>query len=352
MSAAVLPDTVIAGLLEQVGGGTYVVADWEQGGNNQVYRIRVGDREFALKKYLLAPSDNRSRLESEWSFLVTLSDTELASFVPRPYAVDRIQGVALYEFVRGRKLVPGEISESRIEEACTFIHHLNDPGIRNRAVSLGPASDARFSISAHADAVEARLRRFYEPVANDEDFIRLLEDLRDCWGEARRRLEDGVADSGLDWDTPLASEERIVSPSDFGFHNAVLGPDGRLVFIDFEYAGWDDPAKLSADFFFQPALPVPGRYYATFLEACLGHLPTDIRDLHCRRARMLRPLFGLIWCCIILNPFTPEWVRRHASRIPETDMHRLRRQRLHTAAGTLAAVKLLLESSSTRPGAP
>ena len=35
----------------------------------------------------------------------------------------------------------------------------------------------------------------------------------------------------------------------------LAGRDGRLWFIDFEYAGWDDPAKTVCDFFCQPGLP-------------------------------------------------------------------------------------------------
>ena len=60
-----------------------------------------------------------------------------------------------------------------------------------------------------------------------------------------------------DMDHPLDTQESVLSPSDFGFHNALLGPDGKLCFIDFEYAGWDDPAKLICDFFCQPQTPVP-----------------------------------------------------------------------------------------------
>ena len=38
------------------------------------------------------------------------------------------------------------------------------------------------------------------------------------------------------------------SPSDFGFHN-ILCEDGRLNFVDFEYAGIDDLAKSARRFF-------------------------------------------------------------------------------------------------------
>src|SRR6185503_11886129 len=46
-----------------------------------------------------------------------------------------------------------------------------------------------------------------------------------------------------------------LSPSDFGYHNAVLADDETVRFFDFEYAGWDDPAKLVCDFFNQVEVP-------------------------------------------------------------------------------------------------
>ena len=64
-----------------------------------------------------------------------------------------------------------------------------------------------------------------------------------------------------------------MSPSDFGFHNALATPGGRLVFIDFEYAGWDDPAKLANDFFCQPAVPVDARFYDDFVARAMTFSP-------------------------------------------------------------------------------
>ena len=42
-----------------------------------------------------------------------------------------------------------------------------------------------------------------------------------------------------------------ISASDFGLHNAIMTERG-IVFFDFEFAGWDDPAKAIVDFLLQP----------------------------------------------------------------------------------------------------
>src|SRR5439155_21002106 len=68
------------------------------------------------------------------------------------------------------------------------------------------------------------------------------------WSEAR--LQSG----GMSFEKEIAADQRTLSPSDFGFHNALRQADGRIIFLDFEYFGWDDPAKMIADFLLHPAM--------------------------------------------------------------------------------------------------
>ena len=67
--------------------------------------------------------------------------------------------------------------------------------------------------------------------------------------EKYKNLAKELIPSHPDFNMELEEDEKIISPSDFGLHNAKLGEDGKLAFFDFEYAGWDDPAKTIADFF-------------------------------------------------------------------------------------------------------
>ena len=76
-------------------------------------------------------------------------------------------------------------------------------------------------------------------------------------------------------DQVLAAEDCCLSPSDFGFHNALLDDEGKLTFLDFEYAGRDDPAKLVSDFFCQPEVPVPLSLHAHFIDRIAQGLGLD-----------------------------------------------------------------------------
>ena len=46
----------------------------------------------------------------------------------------------------------------------------------------------------------------------------------------------------------LQRKDLCVSPSDFGFQNTLISKN-IVYFIDFEYAGLDDPVKCILDFF-------------------------------------------------------------------------------------------------------
>ena len=51
----------------------------------------------------------------------------------------------------------------------------------------------------------------------------------------------------------LKNKNQILSPSDFGIQN-ILKFKNDYRFIDFEYFGWDDPAKLLSDIIHHPSV--------------------------------------------------------------------------------------------------
>ncbi len=66
----------------------------------------------------------------------------------------------------------------------------------------------------------------------------VAEQLKPIWSQVRARIEAGAARlPALSLDAQIAEGDVIASPSDYGFHNALAGPDGVLRFLDFEYAG-------------------------------------------------------------------------------------------------------------------
>ena len=136
----------------------------------------------------------------------------------------------------------------------------------------------------------------------------VAETLVPAWTAVKARLSDNARAAGLSMEQTLTGGECCLSPSDFGFHNALADAGGTVTFLDFEYAGRDDPAKLVSDFFCQPEIPVPIRYHAAFI-ARLG-LGLDAAGR--ARCRILLDAYRIKWTCIILNDFLPIGAARRA----------------------------------------
>jgi hypothetical protein len=300
-------------------------------GNNRVYKLHCEDDTLVLKWYFHHVGDTRDRLGAEYAFLEHAWAMGLRC-IPQPLGKDEINHLALYEFVDGYKLESEHVDEAAVRQAADFLTALNSPHSRSRATSLPDASEACFSVAAHFAIVESRIARLESmPEQSDVDraasaFVRKLSDY---WQSAKIRLLDAWAARGLNPDASLPADERILSPSDFGFHNALVRPDGNLCFIDFEYAGWDDPAKALGDFFSHPGVAVPHSLFEPFLVSVLS--PFEQAQRMAARVRILEPLSQFKWCCIILNEFLPEAFRRRNFANPGTDQLARKRRQLEKA---------------------
>jgi thiamine kinase-like enzyme len=132
---------------------------------------------------------------------------------------------------------------------------------------------------------------------------------------------------GLDLESSLNRNQRCISPSDFGFHNALLRDNGSLCFIDFEYAGWDDPAKAIGDFFSHPGVPVSREYFDLFVDHALQPYRDTIGELEVR-VRLMEPVFKVKWCCIVLNEFLQSEARRRNFANPTNDIEQRKKIQL------------------------
>ena len=107
----------------------------------------------------------------------------------------------------------------------------------------------------------------------------------------------------------MQNADRCVSPSDFGFHNALVSDNGMVRFFDFEYGGIDDPARMICDFFSQVAFPVSASFAPEFIGRICQIVDDDVWLR--QRIRILMPIYKVKWCCIVLNAFLPAESARH-----------------------------------------
>lgn len=276
------------------------------GGNNRVFRLSVGKKSFLLKSYFHSDKDRRDRLGYEFAFTSFAWDHGVKT-IPRPVACDQAHFLGLYEFIDGKKLGSGELTSGLVGQALDFFLELNRHKAEPYASALRIASEACFSIAEHLSCVDRRLKQLREinPCnATDTDALDFINsELVPEWEKVRKGIVRLSKDLKIEMDEYVPLEDRCLSPSDFGFHNAILKDDGTLFFIDFEYGGWDDPAKMVCDFFCQPEVTVPSEYYNYFLSGIQAGLSNS--EYLKQRVNILLPVHRIKWCCIIMNDLLP-----------------------------------------------
>ena len=283
------------------------------GANNQVWHVQEGASESVLKAYF-HDNGSRNRLASDYGFSQFAWQSGLRQ-LPQPIDQDSSNQLALFEFIAGRRLAPGEIDQTYVNDALQFIEDINQHRYSSLARSLPTAAESCLSIQDHLGCVARRVERLQriDPAGDvHQDALRFVrETLAPAFFRAEQELHNTAGRLGLDVRQSLNGDALLLSPSDFGFHNALAVRDS-LVFFDFEYAGWDDSAKLICDFFCQPAIPVPFRFFEGFRKrVCNLH---SHADQHIKRAALLLPLYHLKWSCIVMNEFLPagQSRRQHA----------------------------------------
>jgi hypothetical protein len=298
----------IAAMVREAGwNAEYKLTKLHGGANNQVFRVDAGPHRTVLKIYFQHPSDRRDRMGVEFAFGTVLWNGGIKT-IPRPLLKNETQKLALYSFVPGRWISGDEVSDALVDQAATFFQQINEQKTDSDAIALPLASEAYFSVPQHLAGVGHRVDALRHIKVNSEADRQVQQFLTDhvmpAWEQVRENL------TGFDSDVKVG--DRCLSPSDFGFHNALIDAAGVVTFLDFEYAGWDDPARTICDFFCQPKIPVPTKYFDRFanaLAACSENPASVIA-----RAKRLFPLYQVKWCCILLNEFLPvDQKRRHFS---------------------------------------
>jgi predicted Ser/Thr protein kinase len=331
---------IIGPLLKEsrIQGKVRSIAPCAKGGNNRLYKITIDNDTYAIKQYFKSSGDIRDRLGSEFNFL-SYAQTVIPDMVPKAYGRDTSNGLAVYEFLQGNPFSPDTVGKKQVNDAAVFFCALNQPDHRNSCLarSLPYSAEACFSIQSHLDIVSGRLNRLMEMpqgCVEDRNAYEFVERLLVFWNDIVRSIKKSIGTAALDQE--LAQDARCVSPSDFGFHNALSGENGKIWFIDFEYAGWDDPSRMVADFFSQLAVPIPVRYFDDFTSYVMSVFPESARLIE--RAALLLPVYRIKWCCIALNVFLPKHLERRLFANPELNEQRVKAEQLTKAEAILESV--------------
>ena len=281
-----------------------------KGGNSKVYRVVCEDgSQYAAKCYFQRAIGGVDGLDVEFSSLRFLWENG-ERCVPQPLAADRANQIALYQYVEGAEIDSRTVSDLDIEQLVSFAARLKRLSASEQADQLPRAAEACFSFAALHDNILQRLERLNDVQGEDASTAALRRFLAEEFEPALDLMVKGaMAEMGeAAWKFKLPRSALTLSPSDFGFHNALRRPDGSIAFLDFEYFGKDDPAKMISDFVLHPGMELRESTKRRYVERMLEHFSAD-RGLADRLTRSY-PLFGLKWCMILLNEFVPNFIER------------------------------------------
>lgn len=277
-----------------------------RGRNSRVWKAEPGrSAPVAVKRYR---DDGRDRLGAESAAFALLRRHGLTC-VPEPRGLFPERRLAVYSWIAGAPAgPPGDAPEApdAVDPFADLIERLHRLGAAPDAAALPPAAEACLCLADVQAQVESRLSRLLEREPDTATARAMLNFVRaevvPTWENRLHAAHEAYARIGRAPYRPLDRREQILSPSDFGSHNAVRRPDGSLAFVDFEYFGWDDPVKLTADFLLHPAMRLTKeqkeRFTARVLRLFAG---SDAAE----RLPVLLPLFGVRWIGIVLKDFLP-----------------------------------------------
>jgi hypothetical protein len=277
------------------------------GRNSRIWRARSSKQEFALKQYPPRQGDPRDRLSTEVGALRLMEHSRIDT-VPRVLGVDADRGYALLSWIDGSSIA--DVNDADIDAAAVFLSAVHGLRMSPWAEGQPSAAEACLSGGEIERQIKVRCSRLRDIAPSEPELIDFLDQsFSPAFSYASERARLRIAQAGLDFDAELPHEWRSLVPSDFGFHNSLRRSDGSLAFVDFEYFGWDDPVKLTADMMLHPGNALAPSHRSRFREASVRLYGGD--PAFARRLSAYLPLFGLRWVLILLNEFIHErWQRR------------------------------------------
>jgi len=313
------------------------------GGNNRVYRAETADGVYAVKFYPSQPAPAHDRLNAEFSACEFLAGQNEPA-APKPIVRESAAGIGIYEWIDGDALVaPGG---AEIDAALGFAGRLRQYSRSTSALPLGPAAEACLSGHELAAQVRRRIDRLLDVGAANAELVDFLHGrVAPFFVDAEVRARQGYAEARLSFDDNIPAAARTLSQSDFGFHNALMRQDRTVVFIDFEYFGWDDPVRLVADFMLHPGMSLSANNRQQFNKGAhdlFGNSIDGDSDFPLR-LDLLYPLVGARWSTIILNEFLPERWARRAFANPGLDQKTAQHRQLEKARQMIARAEASLE---------
>jgi len=297
-------------------------------GNNLIYQVSDGDKKIVLKRYYQSETDTRNRAKVEFDCLHLLSSHDFEQ-VPKAIYKHCDDGFAFYQYLDGK--VPNVDSADNQFALATgissFVMQLKRLHDGYNMSEQPLAADARLRFADYFSKIDQRLSAIMSGCRHDprlkqvKQFVshRLLPFRAKLFRHARNKM----AIMKLNESTEFSIVNQTLNPSDLGPHNMIENSNGELAFIDFEYFGLDDPAKMLADLFHHAQEKLSLQSCWLIYQKYVQVYP-EIEN----RFSIVNDLIAFEWLLIILNIANPDALQRRLFANPTLDVEKLIKQRL------------------------
>ncbi len=276
-----------------------------RGGNSNLYKINASNKNcYAAKVYPDKSDNGTSRLQKEYRSIEFLQANNVTN-IPTTVISDEALDLGIYSWVNGEIIEKSDLDD--LKQAVDFVQKLYEISKSSNAKYLGCATEACLSANDLVTQVEKRIDKLMS-ITTEYDVLKhfLVDQFIPLWQDlVEYAFDEWPSSSRYD---DLKVEYQTLSPSDFGFHNAIRQSDS-LVFVDFEYFGWDDPVKLTADFMWHPAMKLDVEDSLYWEKSMIDIFSSD-PDFE-QRLHASKPFYGMRWGLIVLNRFLPDCIANH-----------------------------------------
>ena len=276
MPPAELSDAIKQSLSYKTGATITNVTPLTGGKNNQAFALTLDSSLHPtafLKVFDLRLAGIKQKLERELAFYLHVQHQAMPDLI----MAQPTEGWLLLSLIDGESVERPD--KAMVKQAFSFIHTINQQPL---VTALPIAADAMHSFDALCADIDKRQARKNELSADNAEHQACLSFLQEQLiplFSASCQQFGMLAQQPDFYRAKQAMEQRWASPSDFGFHNALIKQDSQrndaapsqkdnasLCFFDFEYAGQDSLWKLMADFFAQPRIPTSPEYVSLIKE--------------------------------------------------------------------------------------
>ncbi len=282
----------------------------ENTGNNKIKRFIDNEFDLIIKFY-----DDQSLLkhQRETYFYEFLNKKKIKS-IPRLQYYSLKDRFSIFDYFENDN-TQVVFDKSLLKTFANFINNINLSLVINdykfRAI------DSAFSLQEHFNNINTLIHK-YKNLCNNNLYNYDYEfDLLNKYHKIL--LNYKILNKDL---INTKKTELILSPSDFGAHNILKTTNG-VYFIDFEFSGIDDPAKLICDFFLHPRNLFDHKLIDFF---CDNLFFMNINIL--KRVKFLFPIYTIKWILIFINYIDQKNIKKKENLIQNFNFEKYRKNQL------------------------